>query len=100
MKRKIIFGFLMVVLLLFFITSSWALDYKRYKYEGRPEQDCIKVPVIPQSIDSYPSMIKFFFISTAQNLPVLIYIDRSLTQANPRAEDSVKNLTVPINKTR
>jgi hypothetical protein len=51
MKKKLIFGLSMVVLLLFFITSSWALDYKNYlrqKFEEHPWGESDRVPVIPR----------------------------------------------------
>jgi len=100
MKRKIIFGFLMVVLLLFFITSSWALDYKRAKYRERPDQECTKVPVTPETMNTYPSMIKFIFVPTAQNLPVFIFIGKSSNQTPVKAEGSVKNSIRSVNKTK
>ena len=96
MKQRLIFGLLVGVLLLFFITSTWAVDAKRAKLYGRPEQDMERVPVTPQIIDNYPSTIKFIFIPNIQNLPVLIYIDKSSTQVQIKSENSVKNSTIPI----
>ena len=98
MKKKIILGLLAGVLLLFFVISSWALDYKRYKYDGRPEQECMRVPVNPQTIDTYPSMIRFIFISAGQNLPVLIYIEKFSTQVPIKIGDSIKNSTSTVNE--
>lgn len=102
MKRKITFGLLAVVLLLFFITSSWALDYKSYlrqKYEGHPWGESDRVPVIPQTIDTYPTMIKFIYIPVSQNLPVLIYIETSSEKIPVKTEGSIKNAVNTPNKT-
>jgi hypothetical protein len=96
MKRKIIFGLLVVVFLLFFITSSWALDYKRYKFEGWPEQERVIVPVVPQTIDSYPLIIKSVFILNYQNVPALIFIDKSSNQVPAKTEKPVKSSTSQI----
>lgn len=92
MKKKLIFGLLVAVLLLFFISSSWALDYKNYlrqKYEERPEQESNRIPVIPQAIDNSPSIIKFIFIPNTQ----LIFIDKITIKASSKVDDSTKNLT-------
>lgn len=91
MKRKIIFGLLVVVLLLFFITSSWALDYKRYKYEERPEQERVIAPITPQTVDNYPLIIKSVFTLNYQNVPVLISIDKSSNQVPAKTEKPVKS---------
>lgn len=99
MKKKVILGLLAGVLLLFFTISSWALDWKRAQMirdYGHPDQELDRIPVIPQTIDNYPSIIKFIFIPNIQNLPVLIYIDKSLTQVQIKSENSVKNSTIPI----
>ncbi len=101
MKRKIIFGLLAVVLLLFLITSSWSMDYKSYlrqKFEERPEQDFEKVPIIPQSVETYPSMIKFIPVTNFQNIQILIYIDNSSTEVPIKTEESIKNTNSTLNK--
>jgi hypothetical protein len=96
MKKRIIFGLLVGVLLLFFITSSWAVDAKRAKLYGRPEQDLERVPVTPQPTNIYSSMIKLIFIPNDQNLLVFIYIEKSSNQAQIKAEEPVKNSTIQI----
>jgi hypothetical protein len=45
-------------------------------------------------------MIKFIFVPTGQNLPVLIFIDKSSVQAEPKVENSTKKPTNSVNKTR
>lgn len=93
MRKRIILGLLVGVLLLFFTTSTWAVDAKRAKLYGRPDQEFDKIPVTPQTINTYPSIIKFIFIPNIQNFPVLIYINKSSIQTQPESEDKVKNST-------
>lgn len=96
MKKRLILGFLVGVLLLFFTISSWAVDYDKYKmhkFNGDPWQDCEKIPVTPQTIDNYTSTIKFIFILNIQNLPALIILDKSSNQAQLKTEEPVKNST-------
>jgi hypothetical protein len=102
MKKKIILGLLVLGVLLCFIAQSWALDWKRaqQQYYEHPEQDMERVPVIPQTAGPYPPMIKFIFVPTGQNLPVLIFIDKSSVQAEPKVENSTKKPTNSVNKTR
>ncbi len=91
MKRKIILGLLAVILLLFFITSSWAVDYKSYlrqRFEEHPWQESDKIPATPQTINSYPSEIKFIFILNAQ--PILIFIDKTTIKISSKVDDSAK----------
>jgi len=92
MKKKLILGLLVGVLLLFFITSSWAVDAKRAKLYGRPEQDMERAPVIPQTITNYPSTIKFILIPNIQNLPILMLIDKTTTKTSTKVDDSAKKL--------
>ncbi|MDH4222601.1 MAG: hypothetical protein OEV55_03570 [candidate division Zixibacteria bacterium] len=99
MKKKFIFGLLVAVLLLFFITSSWALDYRNYlrqKNEEHPWQESNKVPATPQTINNYPPEIKFIFILNIQ--PILIFIEKTTTRATTELDDSVKNLTRGVKK--
>ena len=99
MKKKIILGFLIGVLLLFFTISVWALDYEGYlkaKHDGHPDQELDRIPVTPQTIDNYPSTIKFIFILNIQNLPVLIYNEKTSNQALIKTEKPVKNSTNPV----
>jgi hypothetical protein len=91
MKKRIILGLLVGGFLLFFITSTWAVDAKRAKLYGDPWQDCEKIPVTPQTIDNYTSTIKFIFILNIQNLPALIIIDKSSNQAQLKTEEPIKN---------
>lgn len=102
MKKKIILGLLVLVVLLFFIASSWALDWERARqqYYEHPEQGVLSVPVTPQTKDPSPSMIKFIFIPAGQNLPVLIFINKSATLSKSRVQDSTKNSTISLNKTK
>ncbi|MCJ7497048.1 MAG: hypothetical protein MUO78_02785 [candidate division Zixibacteria bacterium] len=96
MKKRLILGLLIGVLLLFFTISSWALDYESYlkaKHDGHPEQDMERVPIIPQTITNYPSTIKFILIPNIQNLLILIPIDKISTQTPSKVNSSVKNLT-------
>jgi len=96
MKKRLILGLLVGVLLLFFTISSWAVDYDKYKmhkFEEHPEQDMERVPVTPQTIDTYPSTIKFILIPNIQNFPILIPIDKISTQTPSKVNSSVKNLT-------
>jgi hypothetical protein len=92
MKKKVILGLFTGVLLLFFITSTWAVDAKRAKLYGRPEQDMERVPVIPQTITNYPSTIKFILIPNIQNLPILMLIDKPTTETPTKVDDSAKKL--------
>lgn len=101
MKKKIILGFLAVILLLFFITSSWALDYKTYlklKYLEHPEQDFERVPIIPQTVETYSSMIKFISVANFQNIPVVIYVENSSTEVSIKTEESIENTNSTLNK--
>ena len=94
MKKKVILGFLVGVLLLFFTISAWALDSKRaqlIKNNGWPEQERVIVPITPQTIDTYSSTIKFIFISNTQQ--ILILIDKTTTKTSTKVDNSVKNLT-------
>jgi len=103
MKKKIILGLLFLVLFLFFMTTSWALDYDSYlksRHQEHPEQGVQSVPVIPQTTDPSPSMIKFIFVPAGQNLPVLIFFNKSSTQSKLRVQDSTKNSTISLNKTK
>jgi hypothetical protein len=96
MKKKLILGLLVGVLLLFFAISAWALDYEGYlkaKHDGRPEQDMERVPVTPQTITNYPSTIKFILIPNIQNLPILMLIDKTTTKTSIKVDDSAKKLT-------
>jgi len=92
MKKRLILGLLLGLLLLFFITSTWAVDAKRAKLYERPEQDMERVPVIPQSITNYPSTIKFILIPNIQNLPILMLIDKTTTKTSTKVDDSAKKL--------
>ena len=87
MKKKVILGFLVGVLLLFFITSTWAVDAKRAKLYEDPWQDMERLPVIPQFITNYPSTIKFILIPNIQNLPILIPIDKTTTKTSTKVDD-------------
>ncbi len=98
MKKRLILGLLLGLLLLFFITSTWAVDARRAKLYGDPWQDCEKVPVTPQTIDNSPSIIKFLLITNTQNLPALIIIDKSSNQAQLKTEEPVKNSTNLVKK--
>jgi len=92
MKKRIMLGLLVGVLLLFFTISSWAVDAKRAKLYEDPWQDMERVPVIPQSITNYPSTIKFILIPNIQNLPILIFIDKTTTKTLIKVDDSAKKL--------
>jgi len=96
MKKKVILGFLMGLLLLFFITSTWAVDAKRAKLYGHPEQDMERVPVIPQTITNYPSTIKYILIPNIQNLLILMLIDNTTTKISTKVDDSAKKLTIGV----
>jgi len=96
MKKKVILGFLVGVLLLFFITSTWAVDAKRAKLYEDPWQDMERLPVIPQFITNYPSTIKFILIPNIQNLPILIPIDKTTTKTSTKVDDSAKKLTIGV----
>jgi hypothetical protein len=96
MKKRLILGLLLGLLLLFFITSTWAVDAKRAKLYERPEQDMERVPVIPQTINTQPLTIKFILIPNIQNLPILIPIDKISTQIPSEINNSVKNLTIGV----
>ena len=96
MKKRLILGLLLGLLLLFFITSTWAVDAKRAKLYERPEQDMERVPVIPQSITNYPSTIKFILIPNIQNLPILMLIDKTTTKTSTKVDDSAKKLTIGV----
>jgi hypothetical protein len=95
MKKKLILGLLVGVLLLFLTTSSWALDYDKYKmhkFEERPDQEFDRVPVTPQTLTNSPSAIKFILIPNIQNLPILMLIDRTTTKTSIKVDDSAKKL--------
>lgn len=106
MKKKIVLGLLTLVVLLCFLAQSWALDWERAKqrYYGHPDQELDRVPVLPQTTGSYPSFIKFILLPGIQNLPTLIFIEKSTNLGLPEANDPVSstNNTVAkkINKTR
>jgi len=88
MKKKIILGLLVLVVLLFFIASSWALDWKRaqQQYYERPEQevDMVLPSSEPEVIPA--STIKFIFILNGQTLPTLLFIDKQPVQAKAKVE--------------
>jgi len=92
MKKKVILGLLMGLLLLFFITSTWAVDAKRAKLYGHPDQELDKIPVTPFNVDSYPSTIKFILIPNIQNLPIFMLIDKTTTKTPIKVDDSAKKL--------
>jgi hypothetical protein len=96
MKKRIISGFLVGLLLLFFITSTWAVDAKRAKLYEHPWQDMERVPVIPQTITNYPSTIKYILIPNIQNLPILMLIDKPTTKTSTKVDDSAKKLTIGV----
>ena len=96
MKKKVILGLLMGLLLLFFITSTWAVDAKRAKLYEHPWQDMERVPVIPQTRTNYPSTIKFILIPNIQNLPILILFDKTTTKTPIKVDDSAKKLTIGV----
>jgi hypothetical protein len=102
MKKKIIFGFLVLVVLLCFLAQSWALDWKRTRqqYYERPEQGVQSVLVPTQTPTPNPSMIKFIFVPTGQNLPTLIDISRPLVQTQAKLEKSSARPMTSIKKTR
>jgi len=89
-------GLLVGGFLLFFITSTWAVDAKRAKLYEHPEQDMERVPVTPQTINTQPSTIKFILIPNIQNLLILIPIDKISTQTPSEINSSVKNLTIGV----
>ena len=106
MKKKIIFALLVLVVLMFFIASSWALDWKsaRQQYFERPDQEFDRVTVTPQTTDSYPSIIKFILLPGTQNRPTLIFIEKSTNLDQPEADNTVNSTTNTVakknNKTR
>lgn len=102
MKKKIILGLLVLVVLLFFIASSWALDWKRARqqYYEHPDQELESVPVTPQPVKDYPSMIKFIFVLNIQNLPVLISVDKSSVKTESKAGNSTNNSIIFLKKTK
>jgi len=102
MKKKIILGLLVLGVLLCFIAQSWALDWKRaqQQYYEHPEQGVQSVPVTPQTADPSPSTIKFIFVPAGKNLPVLIFINKSTTLSKSKVQDSTKNSTISLNKTK
>ena len=106
MKKKIILGLLVLVVLMFFIASSWALDWERARqqYFERPDQEFDRVKVTPQTTDSYPSFIKFILLPGTQNLPTLIFIEKSTNLDQPEAGNPVSSTTntvaKKVNKTR
>jgi len=96
MKKKVILGLLVGGVLLFFITSTWAVDSKRAKLYGHPWQESDRIPVTPQTVDNYPTTIKFIFILNMQNLPVLIYNEKTSSQAPIKTQEPVKNSTITV----
>lgn len=102
MKKKIILGFLVLAVLLFFIASSWALDWQRARqqYYGRPEQDAERITVPSQTVSTYPSMIKFIFSPAVSDLPILIYMEKPPAKASTKAEDSTTKSNTSLKRTR
>ncbi|MCJ7497049.1 MAG: hypothetical protein MUO78_02790 [candidate division Zixibacteria bacterium] len=99
MKKKIILGLLVGVLFLFFTISVWALDYEGYlkaKHDGHPWQESDRIPVTPQTVDNYPTTIKFIFIPNMQNPSVLIYIEKTSSQAPIKTQEPVENSTITV----
>jgi hypothetical protein len=92
MKKGLILGLLVGLLLLFFIISAWAVDSKRAKLYEHPDQELDKIPVTPINVDSYPSTIKLILIPNIQNLPILIFIDKPTTETPTKVDDSAKKL--------
>jgi len=101
MKKKIILGLLFLVLFLFFMTTSWALDYDSYlksRYQERPDQELFRTPVVPQTSTPLQFMTKILFIPIGQTLPALIYVKQYSIQTQEKMSDSVKNSTGTVNK--
>lgn len=102
MKKKIILGLLVLVVLLCFLAQSWALDWKRaqQQYYERPEQGMQSVIVPTQTRVPSASMTKFIFVLTGQNLPTLINLSRPLVQTQAKLEKPSANPTTFLQKTR
>ncbi len=98
MKRKFILGLLVLMVLLFYLAQSWALDWKRARqqYYEHPWQDVQRIsPMEPTPLS--PSTIKFTFVLWYQNVPVLVFWQSSSTKVpskplNPKG--SLDNTTV------
>jgi hypothetical protein len=99
MEKRLMLGFLVGMLLLFFTISSWAVDYDKYKmrkFDEHPWQESDRIPVTPQTVDNYPTTIKFIFIPNMQNPSVLIYIEKTSSQAPIKTQKPVKNSTITV----
>ena len=75
------------------------MDYDKYKmrkFEGDPWQEIDRVPIIPQTVDNYPTTIKFIYIQNIKNLPVLIFIEKTSSQAPIKTQEPVKNSILTV----
>ncbi len=102
MKKKIILGLLILVVLLCFLAQSWALDWKKaqQQYYEHPEQEVDLIPVNPSPTGAYPNMVKFIIIPYGQTLPLVIPIDKTRVQAKTKIDNSTKSSTTSLSKIR